>query len=420
MKRSRKSLLTAASVVLSTAVIAAGCSSPAAQKTDGPIVLTQSWWGGTTRAPLQQAVIDLFVKDRPNVSVQQQQAEFSAYWDRLAVQASGKNLPDVTQTQDRYLVRFSKSLLDLQPYIEDGTIDVSGIEPAVLSSGKVDGKQVMLPSSFSYRGVEFDQDLFQKAGADVPGSDTTWSVLASSLKSLARSGALPAGTYAATNQCSVDNVFYSYLKSHGVDVFDGEEVVFAASDAADYLSYWYDLQKDGALPPPDFQTANEGATIEDSMFTKGMTALQMVPANQFPASAARKGNIKLAGLPLGPAGPGNKLVVSGQSIGEDSKNSKTAAMFINFFVNNPAAAAAYKADNGIPSSAGSREALSSQDIYAVAFYDTIKDNFASFNPLPEASARVNDSLLRVCDQVAFGKASSEDAAATLLAELSAP
>lgn len=429
----RRTIALAAAV--SVIVLTAGCAqSPSSSRetggpaqsqrssseTGGPVNLSQSWWGGTTRAPLQQAVIDLYVKANPTVSIDQQTAEFSAYWDRLAVQASGKNLPDVTQMQDRYVVRFASSLLDLTPYINDGTVDVSGVDPAVLAAGQVDGKQVMIPSSFSYRALEYDADVFSAAGVNPPDATTTWSDLAKNLKAVTTSGKLAAGTYAATNQCLVDVVFYSYLKSYGTDVFNKGEVAFDVNAASGYFQYWKDLQQAGVVPPADFQAANEGANIEDSMFTKGMTALQMVPGNQFEASKARQGNIKLAGLPVGPDGPGNKLVVSGQSIGANSKNPKAAAEFINFFINDEAAAAAYKADNGIPSSTASRKAVAPLNIYAVSFYDTIKDNFAAFEPLPAVSSRVNDLLKRVCDQVAFDQASPDDAAATLLAELKAP
>lgn len=419
MERSRKRHLIGVAAALSAALFAAGCSADPAATDDGAAALSQSWWGGATRAPLQQAVIDLFVEENPDVSIEMQQAEFDAYWDRIAVQASGGNLPDVTQMQDRYLAQFSSALLDLQPFIDDGTIDISGIDPAVLASGQVEGKQVMIPSSFSYRGLEYDAELFASAGLKEPDGTTTWKELSNNLKKLATSQVLPAGTYAATNQCGVDAIFYSYLKSQSVDVFEGDEVAFNVDEAAEHFSYWLDLQNAGAVPPADFQSSNEGGTVEDSMFTKGMTALQTVPANQYVASTTRGGDIKLAGVPIGPSGAGNKLIVSGQSIGANSDNPREAAKFIDFFVNDEEAALAYQANNGIPSANSAREALSSQEIYAVDFYDTITDNFASFAPPPAASADLDASLIRACEQVMFGNASPKEAAETMKSEIEA-
>lgn len=397
-----------------------GCSGGAPAPKSGPVTLSQSWWGGTTRAPLQQAVIDLYEKANPQVTITQQSSDFTAYWNRLAVQASSNNLPDVTGMQDRYVVKFASSLLDLEPYIKDGTIDVSGISPTVLAAGKVGNKQVMIPSSFSYRGVEYDGAVFKAAGVPEPTAEMTWDALATNLQKLAKSGTLPSGEYAATNQCSNDSPFYSYMKSYGTDVFAGGKPSFTAQEAAAYFTYWQNLQQAGVLPPPAFQAANEGTTIEDTMFTKGMTALQMVPGNQFAAQSSRGGQIGLAGLPVGPDGAGNRLIVSGQSVGANSKNPLAAARFINFFVNDTKAALVYKADNGIPSAEKARTAIAPLNIKAASFYDTIVSNFAIFTPLPDVSSRVNDSLKRACDQVAFGRATPEQAGATILAELKAP
>lgn len=438
MKQSQKRAVATASGLIFVAGLMVGCSGPpsaepssaepssaersSAEPSNGPVALSQSWWGGTTRAPLQQAVVDLYVKAHPNVSVEQQLAQFEPYWDKLAVQASSHNLADVTQLQDRYLTQFYSALLDLKPYIDDGTIDIKGIDPAVLAAGQVNGKQVMIPSSFSYRAVLYSSDLFAKAGVDAPGLTTTWAELATNLKTLADSGALPNGTYAATNQCYSDAPFYAYLNSNGATAFDGDTPAFTVDDAASYYSWWHGLQEAGVVPPPAFQTTNEGLTVEDTMLAKGMTALSMPAANQFAAAqASRKDKLKLAPVPVGSSGAGNELTVSGQSIGANSKQPKAAAEFINFFVNDTGAAVAYKGDNGLPSASAARQALiASQDLYAVSFYDTIRENFVASKPKPKVASRVSVSLARTCDQVAYGQATPKQAAATLLADLTAP
>ena len=85
-----------------------------------------AWWGSGPRNEVTNAVIDLFTAAHPGTTVEGESADFQAYFERLNVQASSGNMPCVTQMQGRQLNDYTTKnvLLDLQPMIDSGAIDV--------------------------------------------------------------------------------------------------------------------------------------------------------------------------------------------------------------------------------------------------------------------------------------------------------
>ncbi|MFY9436233.1 MAG: ABC transporter substrate-binding protein, partial [Limnochordia bacterium] len=61
------------------------------------IVLRVSWWGSQGRHDRTLAVIDLFEAKYPHIKIEPEFAGWDNYWERIAAQAAGRNLPDVFQ-----------------------------------------------------------------------------------------------------------------------------------------------------------------------------------------------------------------------------------------------------------------------------------------------------------------------------------
>ncbi|MGW5365802.1 ABC transporter substrate-binding protein [Actinopolymorpha pittospori] len=384
----------------------------------GSASLAYSWWGGDSRTKLQNEVVDQFEKKHTGITFKVQTAgDTDSYVDRLAVQASGRNLPDLFQMQDRFLRQFAlgDSMRPLDEFVEDGTINVADVPPEVLAAGKYDGEQLMIGTSFSFRGLYYDGKAFQAAGVEAPTPATTWDELATKVRALVASG-LPPKVYATLNLCGSDIAFYSYLRGNGVQPFDGDELGFDKDSVVDWLTYWQKLQQAKALPPPALQTEQQGGTTEDSMFAKKMVLLDVAPANQYETIRAANPDAEVTGVPAGPKGPGNYFIVSGQSISARTSHAKEAAQFINFFLNDIQAAQTYKADNGVPASAKAREAVAqSLQLRQFALYDEIKDQVTQMAPPPPGSADLPAALGRSCDELAFGRMDVDRAADQFLA-----
>ena len=106
----------------------------------GDVSMTMFWWGNQVRNERTQAALDLY-SETNGVKLDGQFAEWSDYWNKLATSAAGHAMPDVVQMDYMYLDQYAKSglLVDLKPYIENGTLDVSQISENTIASGTVDG-----------------------------------------------------------------------------------------------------------------------------------------------------------------------------------------------------------------------------------------------------------------------------------------
>ena len=114
----------------------------AEEETD-EIMLRFAWWGNQTRNERTDQVLKAFSEQHPGVSFQEEANDYSAHFERLSAQVAGEDMPDLIQHDHRYIAQYIENdlLLDLTPYIENGTLDVSNITEEVLNMGKIDGKE---------------------------------------------------------------------------------------------------------------------------------------------------------------------------------------------------------------------------------------------------------------------------------------
>jgi multiple sugar transport system substrate-binding protein len=387
-----------------------------------PIQIVVSWWGGNSRNKLHNAVLDLFIKAHPNVTVDRQAADFNPYWERLAVQAAGGNAPDQMQMQSRFVAQFAaggRTLRNLQPYVDDGTIDLKTVPAFALGAGTIGGKLVMIPSSFSFRGLMYDAEAFKAAGVEGPTLDTTWDGYADIIKKLAKAK-LPDGVRPSMNECEDDSTFYAYVRGYGFQPYneDGSDLGFSRDLAVQYFKFWHDLQEAGGVILPDVKTANNGSAAEDGVLAKRLVLMQANPANQFESLKAIIKGAAMTALPQGPKGHGDTFVVSGQSISATSDDARAAvaAHYINFFLNDPEANQVYQGDNGIPASQVGRDVIKAKGTAQVPLFEALAPSVPPFAPLPLGYAKVRDALLRNCDRVSYGQVTPEQGADQFIAD----
>ncbi len=84
----------------------------------------------------------MFQKEHPNIKLVTEYGNFDDHWTKLATQAAGGNLPDIVQQDYSRIAEWVAQdlMLPLDPYVENGTIDLSNVAETQSSGGKVDGK----------------------------------------------------------------------------------------------------------------------------------------------------------------------------------------------------------------------------------------------------------------------------------------
>ena len=155
------------------------------------------------------------------------------------------------------------------------------------------------------------------------------------------------------------------------------------------------------------------------------------PANQLDAhqkvlSAAHPGQLLvLHTYPLGPAGQGNDIGSNGFSIGANcnANDTRIAAAWSNFFLENPEAARIYASDNGVVSVDRFRQEQGNDKQASEGLRELVQ-LFAKVAPSAKAAyfpsggyKAMLQALQDSYQSVAFGKTSAENAASAMLAEV---
>lgn len=100
------------------------------------------WWGNQVRNDLTQKVVELYMKENPDIEIKAEFTDWSGYWDKLAASTTGGNMPDIIQMDYSYLTQYADSgqLAALDQYIENGLINTSDVADSVIDSGTINGK----------------------------------------------------------------------------------------------------------------------------------------------------------------------------------------------------------------------------------------------------------------------------------------
>jgi len=388
-----------------------------------------SWWGTGERNRKTMAVIDLFQKQYPAVTVQGEPVgDFTTYWQKLTVEASARNLPCVPQMQTPYLDQYASrhALLALDSLVKSGAIDVSGIPEIVLNSGRgSDGQLYMISTTTSASALMYNATMLEKASLPPLSSNLTWEQLQAWL--LAAKSKLPPGVYPIDLSGGFDAPWTAWVVAHGQPLFKGRRLGFSKQTMSAYWSWWEKLREAGATVTASMM-AVEPTGNEQLYITLGKVMVQQTPANalgqiQAAMTANNLGTVKLATYPKGPSGiTGAKSVHSGLSIGANCSNIPAAATFINFWTNDSQGAKVYASDNGAVSVTKLLNAqiadlsMPPETRQALSFVKQVISLSPPNVQYISGYSAVIDSLNRNYASIAFGRATIEQAVNTFFSE----
>jgi multiple sugar transport system substrate-binding protein len=391
-----------------------------------------SWWGGATRNEKTNAVTDMFEKAHPGIKVEREATDFGNYWNRLNIQAAGKNMPCVTQTQARQLNDYTKRnvLLPLDPMIESGAIKVDDISKEILDTGRgPDGKLYMLPYGAAYDAFMLNKTLAETAGLEMPPDGYTWDYWFTWAKNAQPK--LTGGIKATNLRGGLPNYLIAYVNAYGQEMFKDGKIGFSKDLLIEYWNKWEELRKGGATLDAA-ATAEEPGQPEASYIAQGRVLSDNRPGNSLTPIQktldGKKNGQKLTTFPLpsGPSGSGNVIITSGFSIPINCDNVPTAAAFIDFWTNNAEAARAFASDNG----AVTNKKFLEQQLADTSLPETKRHELQVFQQVtaqkpkaivypPGYQAAIEGTFNRAYQDVAFGRKSVQDAAEGFFTEANA-
>lgn len=394
--------------------------SKAADNTGGEqVTLRMAWWGSQQRHDATQAVIKMYEEQNPNVKIEAEFYDMDGYLNKLNTLVATNDVWDIFQLGGNFPTYLEK-IVPIDPYIEDGTIDVSDTTEAMLQTTRYEGQQVGLSNGVNTYGIAYDPAMFAEAGVAEPADNWTWDDWKDACLTIheklgiygsSKMNDFMAGASVRCGQVDFHTSFFSTdLSGLGFDDYK-------------ILEPYFEIKKElvdaGAYPDPG--AISEIKDIEGDYLVTGEAAMTWVATNQLISLANAAGReIKLAVLPrIGADDPSGSVVQSSQMlcISKDSQYPEEAAKFISFFANDEEANKILNGERGVPIMGKIRDMIleSADDITKVTY--SFVDKVGTFETAdeinvlsPPQQVEIEDKYNTLMDQVIFGELTPDQAA----------
>ena len=422
--RSRRStFLTTASATAALVMAATACGGSGG---DGDTVeLRFSWWGSDERAATMRQVIENFEADNPGIQVEGETTDWSAYWDRLATNTAANDAPDILMQEERYLREYGErgALADLG---ELEGLDLSGLDPLIAESGDLDGQTFGLATGVNAYAIHADPEAFAAAGVEMP-DDETWS-WDDYVEIAAEITENTDGEYVGAQSMSYNEAgFQVFARQHGENLYDENgELAFSQETLEEWYALTERLLENGGQPSAAESVEIEAGGIDQSVVATNDGAMAHFWTNQVGnVSEASGRDIELLRYPgeseFDRTGTYFKPAMF-YAVSAGSEHPEEAARFVDYMLNDPAAADLLLADLGLPANLEVREHiiddLPEGDARMAEFMTGIEDSIVDGNPPPPIGAgEVVDITDRVSDGLGFGELTPAEAAEQFMSEV---
>ncbi|MET8765260.1 extracellular solute-binding protein [Lentzea sp. NPDC004782] len=421
----RRTALTVLLSLTASLLVACGSGSDAGgELTAEPVTLRFSWWGADDRHKRTQQVIEMFQKKHPNITIKGEFKEWNGYWDSLATTMAANDAPDIMQMDELYIASYAErgALLDLNEAKKH--LDTANFDQKALATGAIDGKQYGVPVGLGMYSIMANTDLLAKYNVPLP-DDTKWSW--DDLKKIGdQVSKASGGTVWGVQSPGINDTAGLSIRARqqGKALFDqNAKVVLPPEIATQYWTYISDLAKTGVAPPPSVTIEKGSAGLNMSATATNTAAFGLWWNTQLTALTAASGaKLKLLRLPGESQGkPGAYYKPSMfWSVSSRSKHPAEAAAFVSFLANDEEAAKVLLTERGVPANLKIREAIAGQlketDKAAKEYLDTVP---VSDPPriTPKGGSTLDAILKRHTEDVLFGRATPEAAAAAFIREV---
>ncbi len=412
----------------STAASGGGTASSTAAPATGEAVNMQvAWWGSQNRHDRTIKVLEMFMQENPNVKLTWEFAAFNDYWTRLTTQAAGGNLPCLIQHDYQYIGEWVKrgSLMPLDDYVANGTIDATNIDPAYLDGGRLgpDNKLYAISLGTNTQSLLPDVATFNEAAVPLPKPEWTWPEFEQTITQLHEK----TGKYGMSTALTDNQVFKLWVKQRGGTLYNEEGTALGYEDDQIYVDYFTMLKgwmDKGLIPTREFEVSQGEIGIEDNIFARQEAPMMYAHSNQIVAVSSAVGGREIAALPFpkqpgdNPE-PGNYLKPSqfwSITANCPKEQADVAAQIINMFTNDLEANDILAAERGVPISSEVQEYLkpkveaAQQQTFDLLTY--VEEHHSELDaPDPPNSRQViQEAYQPLMDQVLYGQLPVEDAA----------
>lgn len=401
-------------------------SSASSAKDAGEAHLVFAWWGNQTRNERTQAALEAYSEQNPEVTFDSQFSDWGDYWNKLATASAGHNLPDLVQMDYKYIKQYADHgmLVDLNPYIESGLLDVSHVDEGILESGTIDGKLYAICAGVNAPALLYNKTLLDANGITVKDNMTMDEFYAVCKEVYEKTGVKTNISYGLG-----ENYIDYTLRSQGVELYSEDGTALGVSSYEDLVPYFKIYENglaEGWMVKPEIFAERSIGTVEQDPLVYGSTpdARSWCYFTYSNALSATQAAADAEGLEIGittwPAVNPSKAnyLKPGMffSVTVDSGHPEEAVKVLDFLTNSEDCNTILLAERGIPASSMVAEGISGhldklQQMAVVYVNDVVTPNSSPISPAaPEKSTEVLSLLDQLQEQVCYKQLTAEEAA----------
>ncbi len=388
------------------------------------VELRIDWWGSQRRHERTIKVIEMYMEEKPNVTVTHEFAGWTDYWTKLTTKAAGGNLPDVMQHDYARIAEWQSRglVLSLDEYVKSGVLDFSNVAEGSLAGGRIGGKLYAVNLGTNSQVFLMDVDAFKKAGIALPRQNWTWEEFEQIVLDLHDK----LGIWGMGNGLSDNQMWKSLYLSNGHQWSysdDGKSLGYTDDSLlVEYFKMIMRLQEADAIPTRAEEVADfDGKGVEAEAIVDKRAVIDYHWSNQIVAvwgAAGEERNLKANHLPRLKGGEPSNYPKPSMfwSVTSHSKNPEEAAKFIDYFTNSVDANKVLLGERGIPISSVVRDSLkpllSKGALEGLEYMGRIeKDSSPIKPPDPPGHANIVNNIWHpeVVDPMRYGKITPEEA-----------
>jgi multiple sugar transport system substrate-binding protein len=363
----RKWLGVASAFVLGAGLLA-GCSSNTSSSSDGgKVTLKLGMWASS---PAEKQLVDkqiaAFEKANPKIKVTEQVITGN-YLQALQPMLASKTAPDIFYVDASYAPTLENSgvLASLDDYIKAEKVDTEDFAPAALSAFQWKGKTYGLPKDYNTMALEYNKDLFAKAGIASPPK--TWDELVADAKILKDKGIAPLSMPIDVAR------YYPLIAEFGGSYYDSSSNKVTIDDSSNEagLKFFIDnMRSKYILAPKDL-----GGDWAGVPFSQGKVAMALEGAWVLPFMAQSAPNVKfgISDFPSANGKSANMTYTVSYSMAKSTKHAKEAAKLLFFMTGKDAEKMTADSGLAIPSRTSQQDAFLSKNPEYQAFVNGVKD-----------------------------------------------
>ena len=394
-------------LVLAALLISACGSKPAEQAPadQEPVEITFTMWGAPEELAVWQAVVDDFQKEKPNITVKVDVADWDSYWTKLNTLIAGGTPPDVFAMDAPLFLDWQSrgALENLQPYIDANPGFLDDVYPQTLSAYKTADGYYGLPRDFQTIVLFYNKDMFDAAGVPYPTADWTYDDLKEAAKKLTldTNGDGKIDQYGFwSDTWDMELLWSEAIWANGGEIINADhtKTLIGEGGALDAWKYIDSLYKEGVMPTP-----TAAGEFGGDLFQAGMAAMTTIGHWAVPGYVQSGINFDVVPMPSGPAGEATSVNSAGFVMAKGSKHKDAAFEFIKFALSEAGQKRLAELGFAIPvlKSVAESDAYLKQpgDLNQQVFLDSVE--FAHMKPVfkgyEEWAGVVGDGLIPVFD-----------------------